>query len=151
VIEPLRLSFDVACGATHAFATWTQRASAWWPREHTMAQAAVQEIVFEPRVGGRIFERTGAGHENEWGKVTAWEPPHRIAYLWHIATVPAEGTDVEIRFVALGPDATRVEIEHGGWDRLGPARGQAWRNENQGGWDGTLPAYMAACAAATSG
>jgi hypothetical protein len=54
---------------------------------------------------------------------------------------------VEIRFVELGPGSTRVEIEHGGWDRLGPDRAGAWRAENQGGWDGVLPDYIAACAA----
>lgn len=35
---------------------------------------------------------------------------------------------------------TRVEIEHGGWDRLGEI-GEAWRNANQAGWDGVLCSY----------
>jgi uncharacterized protein YndB with AHSA1/START domain len=150
VIDPLRISFEVACDVDHAFTTWTERASAWWPRAHTMAQNVVETIVFEPRVGGRVFERTHNGEENEWGEVTAWEPPRRLAYLWHIATDRASATDVEIRFVELGPGSTRVEIEHGGWDRLGPDRAGAWRAENQGGWDGVLPDYIAACAATAS-
>lgn len=42
-----------------------------------------------------------------------------------------------------GPRGTRVEIEHGGWDRLGVI-GQAWRDANRAGWDGFLPAYSEA-------
>jgi hypothetical protein len=42
---------------------------------------------------------------------------------------------------------TRVEIERRGWERLG-AKGQRWRDADQAGWDGVLPAYVAACAAA---
>lgn len=99
------------------------------------------------RAGGRIYERSHDGQEHDWGEVTVWDPPHRLAYKWRIATDRANATDVEIRFFEIGPDATRIEIEHGGWDRLGPEFGPAWRETNQGGWDGTLPAYIAACAA----
>ena len=111
------------------------------------------EIVFEPRVGRRIFERTADGREFEWGEITAWEPPARLGYRWSIATTPEDATDVEIRFHRDGESATRVEIEHRGWDRLG-ARGPSWRDVNQGGWDGTLPAFQRACrrrSASTSG
>ena len=48
-------------------------------------------------VGGRIYERTPTGDEHDWGKVTAWEPPPRLAYLWHIGRDRAEATEVEIR------------------------------------------------------
>jgi hypothetical protein len=147
MIEPLRISFDVACDQQHAFAVWTERASAWWPKAHTVSREPGLRIVFEPRVGGRIFERSRNGQEYEWGEITAWDPPRRLAYLWRIATERAHATDVDIRFLQLGPDATRIEVEHGGWDRLGPEAGESWRDTNRGGWNGTLPAYIAACAA----
>jgi uncharacterized protein YndB with AHSA1/START domain len=145
VIEPLRLTLVVACPAEHAFATWTARATAWWPPDHTVSHETDLEVVFEGRVGGRIFERTAAGTEIDWGEITAWEPPRRIAYLWHIATDRSDATDVEIVFNQLSDATTRVEIEHRGWERLG-AKGQPWRDANQAGWDGVLPAYVAACA-----
>ena len=103
------------------------------------------EIVFEPRAGGRIFERTRSGQEIEWGQVTEWDPPRRLRYLWHIATEPENATDVEIAFRPLSDASTRVEIEHSGWDRLGEL-GPSWRDTNRGGWDGVTPAYLAACA-----
>jgi hypothetical protein len=69
-----------------------------------------------------------------------WDPPRRLRYLWHIATDPMNATDVEIVFRGLPDSSTRVEIEHGGWDRLGDV-GQAWREANHAGWDGILPSY----------
>ena len=143
MIEPLRLSFEVACSAAHAFDTWTQRTSMWWPPAHTATHDPGARIVFEPRTGGRIFERTSAGQDVDWGWITVWEPPHRLVYQWHIATDIASATEVEIDFVDLG-EGTRVEIEHRGWQRLGE-RGQEWRDANRTGWDGVLPAYKTAC------
>jgi uncharacterized protein YndB with AHSA1/START domain len=140
VIEPLRITFEVDCSPEHAFATWTGRATAWWPPEHTVSHERGAEIVFEPRRGGRIYERTPGGHEIEWGEIVEWDPPRRLHYLWHIATEPGNATDVEIVFRKLGDATTRVEVEHGGWDRLGEV-GQEWRDANQAGWDGVLPAY----------
>ena len=146
MIEPLRLSFVVACEPRHAFATWTSRATSWWPPEHTMSHEAGSQIVFEPKAGGRIFERTPNGQELEWGEIVEWDPPRRLRYSWHIATDRAHATDVEIVFRELPGSSTRVEIEHGGWDRLGEV-GRSWRDANHAGWDGVLPAYTAWCAA----
>lgn len=140
MIEPLRIAFEVDCSPEHAFATWTDRATSWWPPEHTVSHEPGAEIVFEPRRGGRIFERTEGGREIEWGEIVEWDPPRRLRYLWHIAAEPASATDVEIVFRGLANSTTRVEIEHGGWDRLGDI-GRAWREANRAGWDGVLPAY----------
>jgi uncharacterized protein YndB with AHSA1/START domain len=144
VIEPVRLSFDVACPADHAFRVWTEKASRWWPKGSTISQEEGLEVVFEGRVGGRIFERTRDGRELDWGEVTAWDPPRRLAYLWWIATDPDSATDVEISFVSTGGGSTRVDIEHGGWERLA-GRGVSWREVNLGGWNGVMPVYLAAC------
>ena len=148
MIEPLRLSFTVACPAMHAFTTWTSKASAWWPPEHTGSGKTGSRITFEPRVGGRVFERTADGKELDWGEVTVWEPPHRLCYRWHIRADRADATDVEIVFHELPENATRVEIEHRGWDRLG-ARGVPWREANHHGWQRVLPAYRAAASSTT--
>ncbi len=143
MIEPLRISLVVACPAEHAFAVWTSRTSSWWPIAHTVTCERGLEVVFEGRVGGRIFERTPAGVEVEWAEVTVWEPPRRLGYLWHIATDRADATEVEITFVDRGDATTRVDIEHRGWERLG-ARGPSWRDANLAGCDGVLPYYRGA-------
>jgi uncharacterized protein YndB with AHSA1/START domain len=142
VIEPLRLSFEVACTPAHAFDTWTQRTSMWWPASHTATHDPGARVVFEPRPGGRIFEHTPSGQDVDWGWITVWEPPRRLVYQWHIATDVASATEVEIAFIDLG-ERTRVEIEHRGWERLGD-RGRSWRDANHAGWDGVIPAFRTA-------
>ena len=101
------------------------------------------EVVLEPRVGGRLFERTASGAEHDWGEITIWEPPHRLGYLWHLRRDRVDATDVEIRFVSKGPSATTVEIVHGGWERLG-AGAREWRDRKHGGWSSLLPHYREA-------
>lgn len=143
MIPPLRLSFEVECAVSTAFELWTSRIDAWWPPDHTASGAAETTIVFEPRVGGRLYERTAAGDEIDWGEVTAWDPPHRLAYLWHLGRDRSQATDVEVRFIE-DDRRTRVEIEHTGWGRLG-AEGAEWRERNHAGWDGVFKHYEDAC------
>jgi hypothetical protein len=147
VIEPLSLSFDVRAPATHAFDVWTRDIGRWWPADHTATGEDGLTVTLEPRVGGRIFERTTDGRESEWGQILVWEPPRRFVYTWHLRRTVEESTEVEIRFVATAPDATRVEIEHRGWERLG-SEGPSWRDRNRGGWETLLPHYVAAVSAA---
>jgi hypothetical protein len=142
VIEPIRLSFEVDCPVEHAWTVWTERFGQWWPADHTVTGEEDLDVSLERRAGGRIFERTRAGVEHDWGEVTVWEPPSRLGYLWHLRRDRADATEVEIRFVARG-DTTLVEIEHRGWERLG-TDGQTWRDRNRGGWATLLPHYVAA-------
>jgi hypothetical protein len=142
--DPLRIAFDVGCPRAHAFHVWTTRLSRWWPADHTVSGESDVDIVVEPKVGGRIFERTAAGVVHEWGQVTVWEPPRRFGYRWHLRQDRADATQVDIVFHDQGA-TTRVEIEHGGWDRLG-AKGPDLRQRNLGGWNGLLPHFVAACA-----
>jgi uncharacterized protein YndB with AHSA1/START domain len=102
-------------------------------------------IVLESGVGGRIYERTSDGVEHDWGEVTVWEPPSLLAYLWHLQRDRADATEVEIRFVAQGNGVTRVEIEHRGWERLGPV-GIERRQQNRVGWQDLIPYFHAALA-----
>jgi hypothetical protein len=146
VIEPLRLTFDVPCPPGLAFEVWTVGIDGWWPADHTASGEGDATVVLEPRPGGRIYERTAAGVEHDWGEVTVWEPPARFVYLWHLRRDRADATEVEIRFQPLGESGTRVEIEHRGWERLG-AGGQEWRDRNMGGWSTLLPHYRTAAAA----
>ena len=147
MIEPLRLSFVVECDAEHAFTVWTERFAMWWPSSHSWTGDDSIEIVLEPRLGGRVFERTASGAEHDWGEITSWEPPRLLAFVWHLRRDRADATDVEITFSPRDDGATDVVIVHSGWERLG-AEGQEWRDRNNAGWGGVLPSYVAACASA---
>ena len=145
MIEPLRMSFEVACLAAHAFQVWTDKIATWWPPSHSVSGERGLTVVLEGRPGGRIFERTPNGGEFDWGEVTIWEPPRRLVYQWHIRRDRVDATEVEITFVDSGAATTLVEIEHRGWERLGD-RGQALRDANTAGWNSVLPHYIQATA-----
>ena len=146
MIEPLRLSFDVACPPERAFVLWTERISTWWPADHTASGEDDVTIVLEPGVGGRVFERRRDGEEIAWGEVTLWEPPRRLGYLWHLRADRADATDVEIAFVGRPDGSTRVEVEHRCWERIGEG-GEAWRTRNERAWSTLIPHYEEAARA----
>ena len=140
-MTPLVVEFQVAATPEHAFAMWTSRTELWWPRSHTVTKARDLDIVFEGRPGGRIFERAGDGIEHDWGRVTEWDPPNRLAYQWHLFFDPAEATDVEVTFVSGGV-GTDVRIEQRGWERLGVA-GVERRTNTDRAWGAIVPEFAA--------
>jgi uncharacterized protein YndB with AHSA1/START domain len=139
-MEPLELSFTVGCPPEHAFAVWTERTSLWWPASHSVSADPGLTVTFEPRAGGRIFERTAAGDEHDWGQILEWDPPRRLAYRWHLRQDRADATRVEISF-APSDEGTVVTIVHSDWQRLGQ------RERNVKGWAGLVPHFVAACSA----
>jgi uncharacterized protein YndB with AHSA1/START domain len=142
---PLELSFTVRCSPEHAFDVWATRTSLWWPHGHSVSGDPDLTVTIEPRAGGRIYERTPAGVEHDWGEVLDWEPPRRLRYLWHLRFDRADATEVEIGF-APNPEGTAVTIVHRGWERLG-TKGPERRARNERGWGGLIPHYVEACAA----
>jgi len=143
VIEPLRFSYEIDCPADHAFDVWTNQLGTWWPRGHSTSGDRDTVVQLEPRIGGRIFERTSDGREIDWGEVTRWSPPSHLGYTWHIGRTGEDATAVDLTFVDLGDGRTRLDIVHSGWDRLG-AEGAAWRNANTNGWSSLIPSFVAA-------
>jgi hypothetical protein len=142
VIEPLRFTYEISCPVDHAFDVWTKQIATWWPKGHSTSGDPDTVVHLEPRVGGRIFERTSDGREIDWGEVTRWDPPAQLGYTWHIGRTSEEATEVELTFVELGDDRTRLDIVHSGWDRLG-AEGSVWREANTNGWNSLVPAFTA--------
>ena len=136
----------------HAFAVFTERQSSWWPlATHHIGKAAARDAVLEPRAGGRWFERGVDGSECDWGRVLVWEPPHRLVLAWEINAAwqhdPGLRTEVEIRFVAVGPRSTRVELEHRNLERFGD-KAEAMRSafDSEGGWTALLERFAPAAA-----
>jgi uncharacterized protein YndB with AHSA1/START domain len=145
-MHPLQLEFTVECPVEDAFDLWARRTSVWWPKGHSVSADPDLVVTFEPRQGGRIFERTSDGAEHDWGEVLAWEPPGRLAYLWHLRFDRSDATEVEVTFEPAAT-GTAVRIVHSGWERLG-AKAEERRERNEKGWAGVLAHYRAACATA---
>ena len=81
-IEPISLSYELACGPVHAFEVWTEGFSAWWPKSHLISGDPNAGVCLEPRLGGRIFERTSVGTEIDWGEITDTLTELRPEEVW---------------------------------------------------------------------
>ena len=134
-----------------AFKVFTERFGDFKPREHNLLQAAIAETVFEPRVGGNIYDRAVDGRECRWARILVFEPPDRVVFSWDISPRwqiepnPDLTSEVEVRFFAETPERTRVELEHRNLDR----HGAGWESvrdavDNEAGWPLYLQRYGAA-------
>ena len=108
-----------------AFALFTEGIGSWWHPDHHLLQGELAEMVFEPHVGGHVYDRGVDGSECRWARVLAFEPPQRFVISWDITTQWQLETDldktseVEVRFLAEAPDRTRVELQHRNLERHG--------------------------------
>jgi uncharacterized protein YndB with AHSA1/START domain len=128
-----------------AFRVFTEQFDQIKPREHNMLGVDIAESVFEPRAGGRVYDRGVDGSECQWARVLAYEPPERIVFTWDISPAwriesnPERSSEVEVRFVPEAADRTRVELEHRHIDR----HGEGWEGLREGvGGDQGWPLYL---------
>jgi uncharacterized protein YndB with AHSA1/START domain len=146
---PVRRTLTVKASPQKAFKVFTAGIGRWWPASHHTAAAAFKTATIEPFVGGRWYEAGQDGSESDWGKVLAWEPPARLVLAWQLNSDfrydPDLITEVEVRFLAEGEDATRVEFEHRLLERFGE-RAVATREsiDSPGGWTAILEQFVAA-------
>jgi uncharacterized protein YndB with AHSA1/START domain len=121
----VRTSIIVDAPVERAFSVFTVDMGSWWPPEHHLLQADLERMVFEPRVGGHVYDVGVDGSECRWARVLAYEPPDRIVFSWDIGPDwklqpdPELTSEVEVRFISDGPDRTRVEVEHRNLERHG--------------------------------
>jgi uncharacterized protein YndB with AHSA1/START domain len=108
-----------------AFEVFTADMASWWPKDHHLLDGELAEMVFEPRVGGHIYDRATDGSECRWARVLAYEPPNRVVFSWDISLEwqieadPNRTSEVEVQFIAESPTTTRVELAHRGLERHG--------------------------------
>ena len=67
-----------------AFAVFTEQFGDFKPREHNLLAVPIAETVFEPRVGGHIYDRGVDGSVCRWARILAYEPPSRVLFTWDI-------------------------------------------------------------------
>jgi uncharacterized protein YndB with AHSA1/START domain len=141
----VRAQVVVEAPLERAFSVFTEGFGSFKPPEHNMLPVEIAETVFEPRVGGHLYDRGVDGSECRWARVLAYEPPHRVVLSWDISPQWQVETDLEktseweVRFVAEAPDRTRVELEHRNLDR----HGEGWEAEREGvASEGGWPLYL---------
>ncbi|MFL5841180.1 MAG: SRPBCC family protein [Thermoleophilaceae bacterium] len=141
----VRTMIVVEAPIERAFRVFTEDFGSFKPPEHNMLQVEIAETVFEPRVGGHLYDRGVDGTECRWARVLAYEPPNRVVISWDISphwqieTNLEKTSEVEVRFISEAPERTRVELEHRNLDR----HGEGWEGLRDGvdsadGW----PLYL---------
>jgi hypothetical protein len=139
-IAPVRKTVIVQATAQKAFDVFTAGIDRWWPKTHGIGAAPIRESVIEPFVGGRWYTRHADGADVVIGHVLVWQPAQRFACTWEISADwkpdarAAFASEVEVRFVAEGPEMTRIELEHRNFERMGAPAGEKMRNDVNGGW-----------------
>jgi uncharacterized protein YndB with AHSA1/START domain len=133
-----------------AFAVFTEDIGSWWPADHHILEAQLAEMVFEPQVGGHVYDRGVDGSECRWARVLVYEPPTRVTISWDIdlqwqlETNPERTSEVDVCFTAESADRTRVDLEHRNLDR----HGEGWPTlrdavGSSDGWTVGLDAFAA--------
>ena len=141
----VQASIVVEAPIERAFSVFTGDFGSFKPPEHNLLGAKIAETVFEPRVGGYLFDRGADGSECRWARVLAYDPPHRLVLSWDISphwqieTDPGKTSEWEVRFIPETPGRTRVELEHRHLDR----HGEGWEGVREGiGGDQGWPLYL---------
>jgi hypothetical protein len=144
-IAAVKQSVVVEASIEHAFKVFTEDFGSFKPREHNMLAVPIVETMFEPWVGGHIYDRGADGSECRWARVLAFDPPNRVLLSWDISprwqieTDPDRTSEWEVRFIAETANRTRVELEHRNIDR----HGQGWEGVREGvAGDSGWPLYL---------
>jgi uncharacterized protein YndB with AHSA1/START domain len=138
---------NVAASPEVAWRVFTEKMGSWWPLAYyKIGKAHAVDAVMEPRVGGRWYERGDDGSTCQWGSVLAWEPHTRLVLEWGVNADwqydPELKTEIEVRFIAQGERATRVELEHRRLDRYGARRDEMRRvYDTEGDWGKLLESF----------
>lgn len=144
-IEPVTAEIEVPVDPATAFRLYVSRPGRRHPVEGLSGRPA--EIVYEPRAGGRWFERGADGTEHNWGEVLVWEPPRRLVLAWMVGAStgewefdpdPAHASRAEITFTPTDTGTTRVRVTHTGFEAHGPGAASIRRGvcpaDGKGGW-----------------
>jgi uncharacterized protein YndB with AHSA1/START domain len=150
-VQPIRKSVTVNAPVEQAFALFVDRFDAIKPREHNLLAVPIAKTVFEPRVGGHIYDVGADGSECRWARILLYEPPTRLVFSWDIGPTwqlepdRSRTSEVEVRFIAESDVQTRVELEHRHLER----HGSDWQSVADGvrgeaGWPLYLHLYAEA-------
>lgn len=141
ILEPVRKHIQVDLPAEQAFALFADGISTWWPLEtHSLGDVDTESCAIEGKVGGRIYEIMQDGTEADWGRVTEWDPPHKLVFTWHLNRDESTAQTVEVMFLSAG-SGTEIELIHRDWELLGD-RANEMRDGYDSGWDFVLGQYI---------
>jgi hypothetical protein len=151
-VAPITREIVVECDPERAFDVFTADMTSWWPPEHHIGSAPIEQVIIEPHAGGRWYTRHQDGSETNTGFVVLYDRPHRVSVTWQIGADwsyhPDLVTTVDVRFTKEAPGRTRVALEHRDLASFGE-HAEQMKNvfEAPDAWTRTLAHYAAAAGA----
>ncbi len=147
-LAPVMKSMTVDAPLDKAFKVFTAGIGRWWPAAYSIGKSPTKDVIVEPRTGGRWYEVGEDGSECDWGDVIKWEAPGRVVLAWRIrpdwSYDPKLLTEIDIRFVSLGENSTRVDLEHRLLENMGEGAEAARKTfDTEPGWSTLLASYGA--------
>lgn len=147
--DQYRLSTEVTVPLLpeEAFAAFARELDRWWPPVYTWSQDVLKRITIEPKAGGACYEVGPHDFRCDWGRVTNFDEPDRLIFLWQISAKrepvpdPGQASTVQVSFVLSGT-GTRVLLEHRDFQKHGEDGG--WYRDamaSEMGWPRILEAY----------
>jgi uncharacterized protein YndB with AHSA1/START domain len=117
------VSVFVAVAPEVAFDVFTREIDLWWKQgpKFRIGSRHPGRLSFEPGLGGRLLETVelpAGPRAFVVGRVTLWEPPHRLELQWRgVNFKPDEETLLSVRFEPER-DGTLLSVRHSGWSAL---------------------------------
>lgn len=154
-IESVKAEVPVETSRERTFQVFVEGIDRWWPRSHHVGKSPLKKGFLEGQEGGRWCfglrgrqrrrDRQGAALRAA-GAVGA-----RVAAQQGVQYGASFNTEAEVKFVAEGPQTTRVLLAHRDLERYGEAAETLRKSiSSPGGWP-LIPGNFAKDAAATEG
>ena len=124
-LPPIIRTIEVPCSQARAFDIFVTGMPGWWPLDQRSMSLmwnggrAAAELNVEPRLGGRIVELSPDGDEYHWGTFTVYDPFDRLKLDFHMGLASDTASLVEVDFVELAADHTRVVLTQSRWEAFG--------------------------------
>lgn len=72
----IRMEFTYSVPPARIWKAITEELQAWWGPPYLLVDSELTELILEPRLGGRLYEKWGGSDGGIWGEVTSIRHDH---------------------------------------------------------------------------
>jgi|SRR5215208_4609934 len=126
MLAPILKTIEVPCSQQQAFDVFVKEMESWWPlgkfTQSAMLGRPAKGIRVDPRHGGEIVEIGEDGTEVRWGTIAVYEPYDFVSMHFHVphpSETEVSRSLIEVRFVVLDAQRTRVDLTQSNWEAFG--------------------------------
>ena len=120
MLDPIVKTIEVPCSQEMAFRVFVREIGSWWPlgkfSVSTHAGKRPKSLHVNLERGGKIIEVDDSGNEHLWGTVKSYDPFGYFSMDFHMNEGPEAASLVEVRFILMSQEHTKVELTHSNWE-----------------------------------